>query len=139
MMTDHKHVKQLLEACCVHQTIDSLYFGGPALQLLSDHSSYDEVILRIEGTFELIQNGEKTVVTCETSDKLVYLTAHTHQKIASVQLIEPNDLVIVFVSGMKLRVVGDNGQFESWKLQASVEDDKVLLVAGPDERLSLFE
>ena len=139
MMTEHKHVQQLLESSCLQETIDSLHFWGPALQLSSDHSSYDEVILRIEGTFELIQDGEKTVVTRETSDKLVYLTALTRQKIASFQLIEPNDLVIVFVSGMKLRVVGDNGQFESWQLQASVEDDKVLLVAGPGERLSLFE
>lgn len=139
MMTEHKHVQQLLEACCLQETIDSLHFWGPALQLSSNHSSYDEVTLLIEGTFELIHNGEKTVVTREASDKLVYLTALARQKIAQVQLIEPNDLIIVFVSGITLRVVGDNGQFEGWQLQASVEDAKVLLVAGPDERLSLFE
>lgn len=66
-MTEHKHIP-LLEACCLQETIDGLHFWGPTLQLSSDNSSYDEVILRIEGTFELIQDGEKTVVTRETSE-----------------------------------------------------------------------
>lgn len=140
MMTEHKHVQQLVEACCWHQTIDSLHFWGPALQLSSDHSSYDEVILRIEGTFELIQDGEKTVVTREASDKLVYLTAIARQKISLVQLLAPNDLFMQFASGMQLRVIGDNEQFEGWQLQAKVEDDSVLIiVAGPGDQYTLFE
>lgn len=78
-------------------------------------------------------------MTREASDQLVYLTTLSRQKILLVQLVEPNDLVLTFVSGVKLTLIGDNGQFESWQLQVSVEDDKVLLVAGPGERLSLFE
>ena len=78
-------------------------------------------------------------LTREASDKLVYLTTLARQKISSVRLFEPNDLLLTFDSGVKLKVIGDNGQFESWQLQVSVEDDQLLLVAGPGERLSLFK
>ena len=138
-MTEQKYIQQLLEACLMHQTIDSLHFWGPAYELSCDNSFYAEVRLTIEGAFELVQHGETTYVTPETSEKLVYLTTLARQKISSVQLVEPNDLVFEFVSGIKLRVVGNHGQFESWQLQARVDEEKVLVVAGPGERLSLFK
>lgn len=138
-MTEQKYIQQLLEACCLHQTIDTLHFWGPAYELSCDNSFYDEVKLTIEGEFELVQNEETTYVTPETSEKLVYLTTLDRQKISSVLLAEPNDLVVEFVAGVKLRVIGDNGPFESWKLQARVNEEKVLAIAGPGERLSLFE
>lgn len=138
-MTEQKYIQQLLEACCLHQTIDSLHFWRPAYELSCDNSFYDEVRLTIEGAFELVQHGETTYVTREASEKLIHLTTLARQKILSVRLAEPNDLVVGFVSGVKLRVIGDNGPFESWQLQARVNEEKVLAIAGPGERLSLFE
>lgn len=138
-MTEQKYIQQLLEACCLHQTIDSLHFWGPAYELSCDNSFYDEVRLTIEGAFELVQHGETTYVTREASDKLVYLITLARQKISSVFLVEPNDLLLTFDSGVKLKVIGENGQFESWQLQANREDDQVLIVAGPGEQFSLFE
>ena len=75
----------------------------------------------------------------EANDKLSYLTALARQKISSVQLLLPNNLCLQFVSGMQLEVIGDNDQFEGWQLQAQVDDDIVLIVAGPGEQLTLFE
>lgn len=136
---EQKNIQQLLEACLMHQTIDSLHFWGPAYELSCDNSFYDEVRLTIEGAFELVQHGETTYVTREASDKLVYLITLARQKISSVFLVEPNDLLLTFDSGVKLKVIGKNGQFESWQLQANREDDQVLIVAGPGEQFSLFE
>lgn len=136
---EQKNIQQLLEACLMHQTIDSLHFWGPAYELSCDNSFYDEVRLTIEGAFELVQHGETTYVTREASDKLVYLITLARQKISSVFLVEPNDLLLTFDSGVKLKVIGENGQFESWQLQANREDDQVLIVAGPGEQFSLFE
>lgn len=62
-----------------------------------------------------------------------------HQTIDGLHLVEPNDLFLTFDSSLKLNVIGDNGPFESWQLQANRDDEKVLIVAGPGERLSLFE
>ena len=139
-MEDFKHLQQLLKTCCLHETIDSLHFWGPALQLSVDHSYYDEVTLRIEGMFKLTKNGETTVVRRDANDKLYHLTALSRQKISSVQLLQPNNLCIQFVSGMQLEVIGDNDQFEGWQLQAKVEDDSVLIiVSGPSDQLTLFE
>ena len=138
-MTEQKYIQQLLEACLMHQTIDSLHFWGPAYELSCDNSFYAEVRLTIEGAFELVQHGETTYVTREASDKLVYLITLARQKISSVFLVEPNDLLLTFDSGVKLKVIGENGQFESWQLQANREDDQVLIVAGPGEQFSLFE
>lgn len=136
---EQKNIQQLLEACLMHQTIDSLHFWGPAYELSCDNSFYDEVRLTIEGAFELVQHGETTYVTREASDKLVYLITLARQKISSVLLVEPNDLLLTFDSGVKLKVIGENGQFESWQLQANREDDQVLIVAGPGEQFNLFE
>lgn len=138
-MTEQKDIQQLLESSLMHQTIDSLHFWGPAYELSCDNSFYDEVRLTIEGAFELVQHGETTYVTREASDKLVYLITLARQKISSVFLVEPNDLLLTFDSGVKLKVIGENGQFESWQLQANREDDQVLIVAGPGEQFSLFE
>lgn len=138
-MTEQKYIQQLLEVCCLHQTIDSLHFWGPAYELSCDNSFYDEVRLTIEGLFELVQNEGTTFVTPETSEKLVYLTTLARQKISSVRLVESNNLLLTFDSGLKLKVFGDNGPFESWQLQAKAEDDQVLIVAGPGEQLSLFK
>lgn len=123
----------------MHQTIDSLHFWEPTYELSCDDSFYDEVRLTFEGAFELVQHEERTYVTREASEKLIHLTTLVRQKISSFLLAEPNDLVVEFVVGVKLRVTGDNGPFESWKLQARVNEEKVLAIAGPGERLSLFE
>ena len=136
---EQKNIQQLLESSLMHQTIDSLHFWGPTYELSCDNSFYDEVRLTIEGAFELVQHGETTYVTREASDKLVYLITLARQKISSVFLVEPNDLLLTFDSGVKLKVIGENGQFESWQLQANREDDQVLIVAGPGEQFSLFE
>lgn len=138
-MKEQMHIQQILEKCCLHETIDSLHFWGPALQFSTNHGPYDEVILRMEGTFKLTQNGETTVVKREASDKLYHLIALARQKISSVQLLLPNNLYIEFSSGMQLEVMGDNGQFESWQLQGQVDNESVLIVAGPGEQLTRFE
>ncbi|MEK5080214.1 DUF6188 family protein [Solibacillus sp. FSL W7-1436] len=138
-MTEQKYIQQLLEVCCLHQTIDSLHFWGPAYELSCDNSFYEEVRLTVEGAFELVQNEETTYVTPETSEKIVYLITLARRKISSVQLVEPNNLLLTFGSGLKLKVIGDNGPFESWQLKAKAEDDQILIVAGPGEQLSLFK
>ena len=63
MVTEQKHIQQLLEAWCLQQTIDSLHFWGPAYQLSNNNSTYDEVTLTIAGAFELLQNEETTFDT----------------------------------------------------------------------------
>ena len=138
-MKEHIHIQHLMEKCFLHETIDSLHFWGPVIQFSTSNSRYDEVTLRIEETFKLTQNGETTVIKREANDKLSYLTAFARQKILSVQLLLPNNLCLQFVSGMQLEVIGDNDQFEGWQLQGQVDDDVVLIVAGPGEQLTLFE
>ncbi|MEK4129555.1 DUF6188 family protein [Solibacillus sp. FSL W8-0474] len=138
-MMEHIHIQHLMEKYFLHETIDSLHFWGPVIQFSTSNSCYDEVTLRIEGTFKLTQNGETNVVKREANDKLSYLTALARQKVSSVQLLLPNNLCLQFVSGMQLEVIGDNDQFEGWQLQAQVDDDIVLIVAGPGEQLTLFE
>ena len=105
-MTEYHMIQRILETCCVQQTIDRLHFWGPAYELSCDHCFYDKVGLTIEGTFEH-----------------VYLITLARYKISSVQLVEPNDVLLTFESDMKLKVIGDNGPFESWQLQANREDD----------------
>ena len=137
-MTEEKRIQQILEKCCLNETIDTLHFWGPAIQLSTDHGPYDKVTLRIEGTFMLKQNGETTVVERE-KDRLYHLTTLAYQKISAVKVLTPNNLCLRFVSGMELEVVGDNEQFEGWQLQGHVDEDIVLVVAGPGARLTLFE
>lgn len=137
-MTEQTYIQQLLETSLMHQTIDSLHFWGPAYELSCDHVSYDEVRLTIEGAFEFVQHEETTYVPRETSEKLVYLTTLARQKISSIQLVEPNDLMLTFESGMQLNIIGDDGLFESWQLQAKGEHNQVFIVAGPGEQLNVF-
>ncbi|MER2261971.1 MAG: DUF6188 family protein [Psychrobacillus sp.] len=138
-MTEHKHIQQLLEKCCLNETIDTLHFWGPALQLSTDYGPFDEVTLSIEGTFMLTQNGERNVVKWDAKDKLHHLTTLSCQIISSVKVLTPNNLCLRFVSGMQLEVIGDNRQFEGWQLQGKMDDDIFLVVAGPGKQLTLFE
>lgn len=137
-MTEYHTIQRILETCCVQQTIDRLDFWGPAYELSCDHVCYNEVRLTIEGAFELVQHEETTYVPRETSEKLVYLTTLARQKVSSIQLVEPNDLMLTFESGMQLNIMGDDGPFESWQLQAKGEDNQVFIVAGPGEQLNVF-
>ena len=55
-MREMNNVQQLIEKLYMHETIDGLHFWGPALQLSTDHSQYDEVTLSIKDVFTMTKN-----------------------------------------------------------------------------------
>ena len=61
------------------------------------------------------------------------------QKITTVELVAANDLYIKFESGIQLEVFGYNDIYEGWQLEARLDEEQFLIVAGPDDGLSIFE
>ena len=72
-MREMNNVQQLIEKLYMHETIDGLHFWGPALQLSTDHSRYDEVTLSIKDVFRITKNCKATFVKRNDKYRLLHL------------------------------------------------------------------
>ncbi|MGE7022186.1 hypothetical protein [Solibacillus cecembensis] len=134
-----KNLQNIIETICLSETVDSLHFWGPKLILSAANTSiYDEVYIHIEGAFSIIENEQTIAMGVGDSMRLQQLCRLAFHKISAIKVIAANDLCFIFESGIQLYLFGDNGVFESWQLEARVEEKQLLIVAGPGERVSIF-
>ena len=132
-------IQNTIEKICINETVDGLHFWGPKLMLSVNNSLYEEVYLRIEGAFQITENEETIRIERGNAERLQQLCRLAFQKITTVKFVALNDLYITFESGIELEVFGDNDTYEGWQLEAWLNEEQFLIVAGPGECISIFE
>lgn len=138
-MGEIKSLQNIIETICLSETVDGLQFWGPKLILsAANNSIYDEVYIHIEGKFLIIENEQSISMEVGDSMRLQQLCRLAFQKISAIKVVAVNDLYFTFESGVQLYLFGNNGAYESWQVEAWVEEKKLLIVAGPGGRVSIF-
>lgn len=128
-----------LRETLVGETVDALHFWWPALMLSTNDSTYDDITIRIEGTYILTDANGERIVRRDDFGRLEHLCALARETVASACIVGDNDLSLQFQSGMTLYLFGDNGSFEGWHVEAKSDEQFRLLVAGIGKELTLFD
>lgn len=131
-------INLFLRETLVGETVDALHFWWPALMLSTDRSTYDDITIRIEGTYILTDANGERIVRRDDFGRLEHLCALAREKIASACIVGDNDLSLQFESGITLYLFGDNGSFEGWHVEAKSDEQFRLLVAGIGKELTFF-
>ena len=132
-------IQNTIEKICINETVDGLHFWGPKLMLSVNNSLYEEVYLRIEGAFQITENEETIRMERGNPERLQQLCRLAFQKISTVELIAANDLYVTFESGIQLEVFGYNDAYEGWQMEARLDGEQLLIVAGPGDSITVFE
>lgn len=138
-MNEIEDLQNRIEMISLSETVDGLHFWGPKLILSANNSSYDEVYIHIEGDFLIIENKQSTLMAVGDSMRLQQLSRLAFHKVSAIKIVAANDLCFTFESGIQLYLLGNNGAFESWQLEAWIEEKQLLIVAGPGDRVTIFE
>ena len=126
---------QIITNLCMDQTIDGLHFWGPKLILSSEQ--YDSLFIHVEGPIAIggKDGWEKFE---EEGDKIKALCKLRRQKIKAIHLDEEQNLTIS-LNNLSLQLLGQNGPYESWQVEARNEGNFTAVIAGPQEELTIFE
>ena len=138
-MCDIKAIQNTIEKICINETVDGLHFWGPKLILSVNNNRFDEIYLRIEGSFNITENEETIRIEKGDAERLQQLCRLAFQKISTVELVTTNDLSVKFESGIQLEIFGHNDIYEGWQLEAWLGAEQFLIVAGPGDCISVFE
>ncbi|WP_336045926.1 hypothetical protein [Solibacillus ferritrahens] len=138
-MCDIKDIKNTIEKIFISETVDGLHFWGPKLMLSVNNNLYDEVYICIEGAFKIKENEEIIRMEMGDTERLPQLCRLAFQKIITVELVAANDLYVTFESGIELEVFGYNDAYEGWQMEARLDGEQLLIVAGPGDSITVFE
>lgn len=134
---------QLLDYLCNNSTIDGIDFWGPKLILSPTRKNEMKVTapiaITIEGSITLQnQNGTFTSTQSNEEQKLNLLSSLRRKEITEVKLTKATlDIELKFNDAI-LIIHGDNGPYESWKVDTYIGMDYIGVVACPGSELSVF-
>ncbi len=142
-MKQYIYAIQILQYLCNNATIDGIDFWGPKLILSPTRKNEKKVTAQIsfmiEGTITLQnQNGTYTSTPRNEEQKLYLLSALRRKEIVDVKLNETTLDVDLIFSDATLTIHGDNGPYESWKIDTYCGVDYIGVIACPGAELSVF-
>ena len=142
-MQQYVYAIQLLDFLCQEATIDGIDFWGPKIILSTTRKNESQVTApiscTIEGSLTYI-NDKGSYFAASEEEKLYFISRFRRESIRHVKLdLETLDLQFEFANGDKLICHGENGQYESWKLETFCGTDYVGVIACPDAHLAVFE
>ena len=142
-MEQYAYAIQLLHYLCKDAYIDGIDFWGPKLVLSRTRQNEMKVSAQIAFTIKgpitlQNQNGTYTSTQSNEEQKLYLLSSLRRKEIKKVKLNEETlDIELIF-NDSSLIIHGDNGLFESWKLDTYCGLDYIGVIACPGGKLSVF-
>ena len=143
-MEQYAYAIQLLHYLCKNAFIDGIDFWGPKLILSRTRQNEmkvsTQIALTIEGPITLQnQNGTYTSTPSNEGQKLYLLSSLRRKEIVDVELNEATlDIKLIFNGDETLIIHGDNGLYESWKVDTYCGLDYLAVIACPGAKLTVF-
>ena len=142
-MEQYAYAIQLLNYLCRDAFVDGIDFWGPKLVLSRTRQNEMKVSAQIGFTIEgpitlKTQNGTYTSIQSNEDQKLYLLSTLRRKEIKEVKLNESTlDIELIF-NDSTLIIHGDNGPYESWKLDTYCGLDYLGVIACPGAKLAVF-
>ena len=143
-MEQYAYAIQLLHYLCKDACIDGIDFWGPKLVLSRTRQNEMKVSAQIAFTIEgpiTLQNENGTYNSTKNNEdqKLYLLSTLRRKEIKEVKLNESTlDIELIFSDSTTLMIHGDNGPYESWKLDTYCGLDYLGVIACPGAKLTVF-